>query len=73
MTEVIKADVVWQACFEDEDAMLAAYKDGDLMEMGRMVQKRIAYNAALRIRLREEEKAKYRAEILAEVCGGGEA
>ena len=70
MNKPTQIDVAWlTASYEEEAHMLAAFEADDVMEMGRLIKRRIQHNADLRVKTREAEKAKYRAEILAEIGG----
>lgn len=73
MTTVTKSDVFGVCGYGQEDAVLEAYQSGDILELGNMCKRRIEKAIADRIAYHEEQKAKYRAEILAEACAGGEA
>lgn len=70
---ITEHDCYWVCASGSEAAMVQAYNDNDLLELGRLAKARLEESAANRLRQREEDKARYRAEILAEACQGGEA
>lgn len=68
MTEVTRIDCHGVCGYGQEDAVLAAYQAGDIMELGMIAKRQIEKCAADRIKYHEALKDSVRAEILAEVC-----
>ncbi len=64
--EVTRSDCYSIISGTNADAVFDAYVKGDILALGRMAKDKIERDAAIRVKYEAEQRAKYRAEILAE-------